>query len=92
MAQANNKRVAILRSGEIFADLQREKNAQIIALLVGAIALLDPEEDDCALTLLEMASDVAGDVSDLQTFEASLATTADPQNGGLFLNKTAVER
>lgn len=75
MAQANTL-AAVQASAKIFTDLQRERNGRIVALLVGAIALLDPEEEQCALALLEMASDVAGDISDLQTFEASLKATA----------------
>lgn len=65
----------------ISANRQLEKSSQILALLTGTIALLDPEQHMTELTLLEMASDEAGDLGNLnevtRTLESLLARTAE---------------
>lgn len=74
--QCERPHVAALEKAAIFVKSQREQNERIIALLCGAIALLDPDKEACALTLLEIASDDAGDIGNLIAFENALQEMA----------------
>lgn len=74
--QCDRPHVAALEKAAIFANRQHEQNERIIALLAGAIALLDPDKNGCALTLLEIASDDAGDIENLIAIENALQEAA----------------
>lgn len=54
-----------VNSAVIGLGRQREQQDRVVAILAGAIALLDPERNGCAVSLLEMATDEVADFANL---------------------------
>lgn len=68
----NNNHDTVQRLIRVFTETQRDRSGEIVALIVGAIALLDPDNDFCAVTLLDMAINEAGNLRHLLDFEEAL--------------------